>query len=84
MNIGLLGFGFMGKTHAFCLNNLKYFYRELPFRAQIAGVATSRPETTEAAAAFLGCKPSTEEALIADPTIDIIDISTPNIFHYET
>ena len=84
MNIGLLGFGFMGKTHAFCLDNLKYFYRDLPFTARIAGVATSRPETAAAAAAFLGCRPSTEDALIADPDIDIIDVSTPNIFHYET
>ena len=84
MNIGLLGFGFMGKTHAYCLDNLKYFYRDLPFSAKITGVATSRAETTAAAAAFLGCRPSTEEELIADPTVDIIDISTPNIFHYET
>ena len=26
MRIGLLGFGSMGKTHAYCVHNLKYFY----------------------------------------------------------
>ena len=38
MKIGLLGFGFMGRTHAWCLDNLKYFYGAFPFRAEIAGV----------------------------------------------
>ena len=84
MKIGLLGFGFMGKTHAWCLDNLKYFYKDLPFRASIAGVAASRPETTAAAAEFLNTRPATEEELIADPEIDVIDICTPNVYHYET
>ena len=84
MKIGLLGFGFMGRTHAWCLDNLKYFYGALPFRAEIAGVATSRPETAKAAAALLGTVATSEEALLSDPEIDIIDICTPNIYHYET
>lgn len=85
MKIGLIGFGSMGKTHAWCVENLKYFYRDTEFTAEIAGVCTSRPETTKKAAEFLGVYGAKDEdELINDPTIDIIDICTPNIYHYET
>ena len=84
IRIGLLGFGFMGRTHAWCLDNLKYFYRDLPFTARVVGVATSHPETATAAADLLGTRVATEADLIADPTVDVIDICTPNIYHYDT
>ena len=84
MKIGLIGFGFMGKTHAWCVDNLKYFYKDLPFEAEISAVCASRPETTVAAAGFLGAHASSEDEIISDPEIDIIDICTPNIYHYET
>ena len=84
IRIGLLGFGFMGRTHAWCLDNLKYFYRDLPFTARVVGVATSRPETASAAARLLGTRVATEAELIADPTVDVIDICTPNVYHYKT
>ena len=84
MKIGLLGFGFMGRTHAWCVDNLKYFYKDLPFSAEIAAVSASRPETTSKAADFLGVKGATEDEIINDPSIDIIDICTPNVYHYET
>ena len=84
MKIGLIGFGFMGKTHAWCVDNLKYFYKALPFGAEIAAVCASRPETTAAAAEFLGVRGATEDEIINDPEIDVIDICTPNIYHYET
>jgi len=84
MKVGLLGFGFMGKTHAWCVQNLKYFYKDLPFSAEIAAVCASRLETTAKAADFLGVRAASEDEIINDPTIDIIDICTPNIYHYET
>lgn len=84
IRIGLLGFGFMGRTHAWCLDNLKYFYRDLPFTARIVGVATKSPETAAAAASLLGTRAATEEELIADPSVDVIDICTPNVYHYAT
>ncbi len=85
MKIGLIGFGAMGKTHAWCVDNLKYFYRDLPFTAEISTVLSSRPETTKKAAEFLGVHAAqNEDELINNPEIDIIDICTPNIYHYET
>lgn len=85
MNIGLIGFGSMGKTHAWCINNLNYFYRDLPFSANITAVCSGHRESTDAAAKFLGCTPYyNEDELINDPQIDAISICTPNIYHYET
>ena len=85
-NIGLLGFGSMGKTHAFCVENLKYYYSELPFAAKIKGVCTTSIEKSKKVAQEYGFDIATvsEDDLINDPDIDIIDVCTPNIYHYET
>lgn len=85
MNIGLIGFGSMGRTHAFSIANLPFFYRDLPFHAQITGVCTRDPEHARAAVDAFGLgRAATEDELISDPSIDIIDICTPNVYHYET
>ena len=47
IRIGLLGFGSMGKTHAYAVENLKYFYKDLPFQAEIVGVCTTSVEKSQ-------------------------------------
>ncbi len=86
LNIGLIGFGSMGRTHAYAVQNLKYFYRDLPFDARISGICCAHRENAAAAAkAFsLGKVYERDIDMINDPDIDIIDICTPNIYHYET
>ncbi len=86
INIGLIGFGSMGKVHAFCVHNLKYYYNDLPFSAGISGVCTTSFERSSAVAAEygLGRAAVCEDELINDPAVDVIDICTPNILHYET
>ncbi len=85
MNIGIIGFGSMGKTHAWCIENLKYFYRDLPFEAKITGVCSGHKDSTDMAAKYLSCKAYySEDDLINDKDIDIISICTPNIHHYAT
>jgi len=83
--IGIIGFGFIGKVHGYGYENLKYYYPESPFRAKIKGVCTSRKETAEKAKKEYGIEFTTTDykALIDDPEIEIIDISSPNIFHLE-
>ena len=96
LRIGLMGFGFMGKTHLWAVENLPFFYRmgdapdALPYTAEVAAVclsarAMANPEAAHAEVARYGIHCiATEEELIADPTIDVIDICTPNPCHYET
>lgn len=86
IRIGLLGFGAMGKTHAFAVANLPYFCGDLPFRATIHGVATRSIEKSHAVAAEYGFSLATddENELICSPDVDVIDICTPNVLHADT
>lgn len=86
INIGLLGFGFMGKTHTFSVSSLPFYYETLGFTAKYTAVCTSRAENAKAATEKydLGYATACEDDIINDPNIDVIDISTPNIYHFET
>ena len=86
LKIGLLGFGAMGKVHAFCIDNLKYYYRDLPFTASVEGVCTRSLEKSQAIAKEYGfaLAVTDENELIENPDIDIIDVCTPNVLHFET
>ncbi len=86
LQIGLLGFGSMGRTHTWAVRNLPFFYGDLPFSATTAGVCTTSLEKSRRIAAQFGIlrAAETEDELINDPTIDIIDICTPNNLHFET
>ncbi len=86
LNIGLIGFGFMGKTHLWAVKNLPFFY-DLPFSAEVSALCASGtdPQKSEAIAKAYGIPGwDTEEDILKDPTIDIIDICTPNPYHFET
>lgn len=86
IRIGLIGFGAMGKTHAFAVANLPYFFEDLPFRAKIVGVATRSAEKSREIAERYGFSlaTDTENDLIHSNEIDVIDICTPNACHAAT
>jgi predicted dehydrogenase len=86
INIGLLGFGSMGKTHSYAVHNMNYFYDAHPFNAKITKVCTSSLATAEKACDRYGIPQAAanEDEIIYSPDIDVIDICTPNIYHYET
>ncbi len=86
LRIGLLGAGAMGRTHAFSVSALPFYYDGLDFSAEYAGVCTSHIESANAFANrySLGYATNNEDDLIYDKSIDIIDICTPNAYHYET
>lgn len=85
IRVGLCGFGFMGKTHLYALRNLPFFY-DLPYTAEVVGVCTAHPETAHTAAKAFGIERvyATETEMISDPSVDVIDICTPNSFHFKT
>lgn len=85
MKIGILGFGSMGKTHLYAIRNIPFFFKG-EYNLEVYGVCTSHIETAKEAGAHYGIPLYTtnEDDLIYNKEIDIIDISTPNIYHYET
>lgn len=87
LRIGLVGFGFMGKTHLWSVNNLPFFYTAsaLGFEAEVAAVCASTYERAQAAADAYGIPKAVASPadIIADPDVDVVDICTPNPLHFE-
>lgn len=81
--VAILGFGFIGKVHAYAHVNLPFFYSPPPVRTRLVGVATRRPETAAKAKADFGFDVATTDALslIARDDVDIVHICTPNDAH---
>lgn len=81
--IGIIGFGFIGKVHAYGYRNLPLFYDPVPLEAQISHVVTSRPETAEKARRVLGASSAATDyrEVTENPAIDIVHICTPNSAH---
>ena len=84
-NVGILGFGFIGKVHAYGYLNLPLFYDPSPLRAKITHVATSCGETAETARAAVGAEQAVTDfrAITENPNIDIVHVCTPNHLHQQ-
>ncbi len=83
IGVGIIGFGNMGMAHSYSIENLKFFAKELPFEAYIVGVCTRSPEKSRAIAEKYGFPAyfESEDALINDPRVDVVDVCTPNHLH---
>ena len=86
IKIGLLGFGSMGKTHSYAVQSFNFFMNDLPFEAKISAVCTTSKEKSEAICKKYGFDFGTdnEDDIINSPDVDVIDICTPNVYHFET
>ena len=85
LKVGILGFGSMGKTHAFAIESLPYYY-DLPFSAEVTAVTcrTEEKATAVCDTFHIPTFATNEDELIFSPDIDVIDICTPNICHRDT
>ena len=87
LRIGLVGFGFMGKTQLWSVKNLPFFYKTdaLGFEAEVVSVCASTLNRARAVAEEYGIPKAvaTADEIIADPTVDVVDICSPNPYHFE-
>ena len=85
VRIGMIGYGGIGRVHAMAYRSLPFHYGLPADSIQLVGVATTRPETAQAAAAEIGCEYWTDDyrQLLARPDIDVVDICVPNHMHAE-
>ncbi len=83
--VGILGFGFIGKVHAYAYAALPFYYDPVPLCARITHVVTSRPETAEQARRVLPAVTAGTDfrAVTENPEVDIVHICTPNHLHKE-
>ena len=83
MGIGIIGCGFMGKTHSFGAKTIPLYYDNLPFLPCLVGVCDSNLEAARVMKENNGFELATSslDELLSRKDIDIVTISTPNIFH---
>ncbi|MFN8470418.1 MAG: Gfo/Idh/MocA family oxidoreductase [Caldilineaceae bacterium] len=85
VRIGMIGYGGIGRVHAMGYRSLPYHYGLPASSIQLVGVATTRPQTAQAAAAEIGCEYWTDDyrQLLAQPDVEAVDICVPNHMHAE-
>ena len=84
LRIGLIGTGFMGKAHVFGFASAPRVF-DLPYEIDLHTVVDITPEAAAKAARTLGFAHSSANwrDLIANPEIDVVDITAPNALHKE-
>ena len=83
IGIGIIGWGFMGRTHTLAIRSLPLFYENADFRAKLVGVCSRTVEKAEKAKNDLGFEYATGDyrVILADPRVDVVSICTPNDQH---
>ncbi len=84
LGIGLIGTGFMGKAHAFAYRAALAAFPDIPV-PRLEMIADVDEGLASRAAHQYGFARSTSDwrALVNDPKVDVVSITTPNIFHKE-
>src|SRR5450432_272199 len=84
VNIGMVGYGFMGRTHSNAFRRVVNFF-DVPCLPVLKTVCARNAERAEAFAAQWGYESSVTDwrALVDSKDIDLIDIASPNDTHAE-
>jgi predicted dehydrogenase len=84
LNVGMVGYGFMGRTHSNAFLQAPRFF-ELPYRPVLKAVCARNAERAKAFAATWGYESveSDWRKLVERKDIDLIDIASPNDTHAE-
>ena len=82
LRVGFLGFGFIGKVHAFGYRTMPFHYPSLP-GARFVAVCTSREETAAEAKAGFGFERTASDfrEITEADDVDVVHIATPNRYH---
>ena len=83
IGVGVIGWGFMGKTHTQALRNIALFYPGIDFQIKLRCVCSRRLEKAQEAAQLAGFESYTDDyrELLARKDIDVVSICTPNDQH---
>ena len=83
MGVGVVGYGFIGKVHAFAHRAIPFMYDPLPVKARLVGVCTATAESGRKAQEAAGFEFATTDAaeLLARNDIQILHCCTPNDAH---
>ena len=84
LNIGMVGYGFMGRTHSNAFRSVSNFFN-LPYQPVLKTICARNPERLEAFKETWGYESTATDwrSLIERDDIDLIDIASPNDTHAE-
>jgi predicted dehydrogenase len=84
LGVGLIGTGYMGKCHALAWNAVKPVFGDVA-RPRLEMLCEMSDAYASARAEELGfARPTSDwRALVSDPAVDVVSITTPNQFHAE-
>lgn len=85
LRIGLIGCGFMGRTHSNAYNRVKNFFPDLEYQPKLQAVCSRNEEKVKSFADQWGYASYETDwkTLIKRDDIDAVDICTPNNMHAE-
>src|SRR5690606_25380033 len=85
LNIGLIGCGFMGRTHSNGYQRIRNFFPELQYKPVLRTVCARSGDKAKAFAEQWGYEGYVTDwkKIIEDDSIDAVDICTPNDTHAE-
>ncbi len=84
LNIGMVGYGFMGRTHSNAFAQVPHFF-DLEYRPVLKTICARSADKAQAFAEQWGYESSVTDwrKLVDDKSIDLIDIASPNDTHME-
>ena len=85
LGVGVLGYGFMGKTHSFGHKTIPFYYNPPPVRTELKIVCTSKESSARAAQEAGGFERRTTnmQEVIEAEDVDVVHICTPNHLHFD-
>lgn len=83
IGVGIIGWGFMGKTHTHALRSIPLFYPGTDFEPVLAGVCSRTLAKAESARQQFGFRMATDDyrELLRQEDVEVVSICTPNGQH---
>jgi predicted dehydrogenase len=84
IGVGLIGTGFMGKSHALAWNCVRPVFGDVP-PVRLVHLGEASDELAHRKAAEFGFEKASGDwrKVVTDPEVDVVSITTPNRFHLE-
>ncbi len=84
LHVGMVGYGFMGRTHSNAFSQVGHFF-DVAYQPVLKTICARNAEKAQAFADQWGYESSVTDwrDLVADKSIDLIDIASPNDTHME-
>ena len=85
LRVGMVGYNFMGKAHSNAWRQVNHFFPDLPAKVEMHTLCGRNVEATKKHAAIYGWNRVENDfaALLDNPEIDLVDITSPNNQHAE-